>query len=54
MNNETLTFDEWMKQLDEVAEANGFKRVPMMSWEVEEWRELYDEGLTPKQAWKEK
>lgn len=42
----TATFEEWAEQLELVAELNGG-----FIDDREEWREDYDDGKTPTDAW---
>lgn len=46
MTNENFEFEEWMDFLrDHAAKKGGAANFP------EEWREDYDAGLTPEEAW---
>lgn len=44
-----MTFDDWFAQLKAVAEADGNPDVG----EKEDWQDLYEQGLSPQEAWEE-
>lgn len=46
MTNENFEFDEWMDFLrDHAVKKGGAANFP------DEWKEDYDDGLTPEEAW---
>jgi len=48
-----LTFEEWLDELEKVADDAGYILPPggLLPWEIALWREMYDKGLTPRKAW---
>lgn len=48
-----ITFEQFLDAVIDLATQRGFKMRPpyIFGYEKTYWRELYDEGLTPHQAW---
>jgi hypothetical protein len=49
-----MKFEDWLAAVDALADENGgsFPSYTQMTG-VECWREAYDDGLTPDEAWSE-
>lgn len=47
----SFPFSKWMKQVDELCEANT--GVSVYDLEDQPYRDLYDSGLTPAETWQE-
>lgn len=50
---EVIEFEDWLAALKEHATKEGYelKGGFMLAWERAQWQELFEEGLTPQQAW---
>jgi hypothetical protein len=51
MNTGSLSFEEWCKQLDGIADADNAKRNDQWHLYEDHWKQLYLRGLTPQEAW---
>ena len=47
-----LSFEQFLEQVVVVAVGYRVKPSGMYGYEKSYWRELYDQGLTPEQAWR--
>jgi hypothetical protein len=49
-----IKFEQFLTVLNEIAESEGYQLQPggMNAFERGYWRNLFDQGLTPQQAWK--
>ena len=48
-----ISFEQFLDQVITIATQRGYKMRPpaIFGYEKTYWRELYDQGLTPHQAW---
>lgn len=45
-------FMKWMEQVDRLAARKGYKPVAnRMAFDFGPWRDLFEKGMTPKEAW---
>lgn len=50
---ERRRFDEWMQEVKRIAELMGWGKTAIDSIDEEAWKEYFNDGLSPSQAWSE-
>ena len=46
------TFEQWMARVDAIANREGYApKLGRTVFDLAHWKDLYDRGLTPQEAW---